>query len=646
MVAIRKDAEQTNHYKQMWMHERNRRIEVEQENIRLRKIVYNTKFSINERAIALEIAEQVKEARHIDEKGRKLFSQKDAANKLGLSRNTIGTAVDILTESGFIKNKDTRPLRDEDGKLVRDKDGHLINTTHLAIDQELYEDFSQAERSAPRKIKDARQKPTCRECGTEEVTIKSTKAIICRNPHCKKCGREVVIEETHIDQQHTDEQTEITHSTVPKIWALDTMDNPNAQILGNKEDGLESNNPPCDIPTPINHLAVISDWLEKRRGTPRIIQATGLLKSEDKYISKPETFEPDLAAYITGKIGHIYGSWLRNTEGKTSVLSFDCDTPHHNDQAQNYLLDLARAGAAAVYWQRQRDRGHLEVYFDNPVDPNIARQWLLEVCPDLEMIPECFPCNGRENRANHALSWPLWQRIAGTVHACKAYAMLPFPHDAGLQEVNPTHIEALANLITVAITPAALVEEFATTLHEREKLQPREQEASEPTGGVIGIKPESIAQIQGERDLVKQVIADFNHTHRIEDMVEVNKKQKFPAIWRGERTASVALDHGGEYATDYGQHGSFPKKLDAYEVYCLINNLDKKADLAERCAQLRRQQSQVVKIVEQGPTVQLFHAEQRFPQRVYTPCIVCSKPKNVLRADGAYVCGVEHSAEV
>src|SRR5437660_994483 len=133
------------HYKKLWTHERNRRIEVEQENIRLRKIVYNTKFSINERAVALEVAEQVKEARHVDEQGKKLFNQKDAAERLGLSRGTISTAVDILEESGFIKDKDTKVLRDKEGKVVVGKDGRPIKTIHLDIEETLYEDFSQAE---------------------------------------------------------------------------------------------------------------------------------------------------------------------------------------------------------------------------------------------------------------------------------------------------------------------------------------------------------------------------------------------------------------------------------------------------------------------------------------------------------------------
>ena len=172
--------------KQMWAHERNHRTEVEQENIRLRKIVYNTKFSINERAVALEVAEQVKEARHVDEQGRKLFSPKIASEKLGLSRGTISTAVDILAESGFVKDKDTKPLRDKEGKLIKGKGGKPISTIHLDIEQDLYEDFSQVERSEPRKIKDNRKQPVfqCQKCLSEDVTIETSRHLVCRNPNC------------------------------------------------------------------------------------------------------------------------------------------------------------------------------------------------------------------------------------------------------------------------------------------------------------------------------------------------------------------------------------------------------------------------------------------------------------------------------
>ena len=129
-------------------------------------------------------------------------------------------------------------------------------------------------------------------------------------------------------------------------------------------------------------------------------------------------------------------------------------------------------------------------------------------------------------------------------------------------------------------------------------------------------------------------------------MVELNRKGKFCAIWRGERTASVALDRSGEYATDYGKNGRFPKKLDAYEVYCLVNQINKKADLAERCAQLRGQKiKRVESIKTDESSTELFPAEQK--QKAHRPvhasCVVCGTPKTVLNASGAYTCGTDHS---
>ena len=140
-------------------------------------------------------------------------------------------------------------------------------------------------------------------------------------------------------------------------------------------------------------------------------------------------------------------------------------------------------------------------------------------------------------------------------------------------------------------------------------------------------------------------------------MVELNKKRKFAATWRGERTPSVALDRSGEYATDYGQNGSFPKKLDAYELYCLLNNIEKKTDLAERCAQLRRAEIKVVSAKEEAvkdmfpeavkmPAIELFATEQKHASGpVYATCVVCGMPKSVKRADGVYVCETDHRKE-
>jgi len=579
------------HYKQMWMHERNRRIEVEQENIRLRKIVYNTNFSVNERIVAIEIADQAKDARHVDEQGRKLFSQKQAVAKTGLSRNTISTSVDILAESGYIKDRETKPLRDKDGKLIKNKKGKPINTIHLDIDQDLYEDFSRAERSIPRKIGEDRKPYTyqCQGCLTEDVTVETDRYLVCKNPNCTKCGQRVLIDTSYKDQLSKEPTTDHFPTEEPislmhKFCASENPINHDAQNLCIKETEDDSINPPR---TSTSSTTAIQEWLEKRRGTDLIIYSTGSLKSADKYLTKSNGYQPDLDAFIAGDIAHIYGSRLRNPQTNTTqVLCFEIDQAEYNDQAPDYLLSLARAGAAPVYWPRQRQRGHLEIYFDQPVDPEAARLWALEICPELGDIPECYPC---QDKANNSLSWPLYQRIGGTVYPCQAKYMLPAPHAGGLQECDPTDKEALASLVTVAVTPATLVEEYSARADELHAEQKREQGRESERGVVNGIKPSPITQVKGNRDLVKQVTADFNRTHRIEDMVDI-QRGKFCATWRGERTPSVALDRDGERATDYGRNGSFPKKLDAYEVYCLINGIDKKADLAERCAVLRSQQ--------------------------------------------------------
>src|SRR5205807_8239033 len=276
----------------------------------------------------------------------------------------------------------------------------------------------------------------------------------------EKCGTKVLIDVSYDEQLEARKEEgdtgkfPVTPNSIQepdhtgKFTSIPTDDNFQAEDTGKFPPILESNsirpesfrpsddsnNPPSASP-----VTILQEWLSKRRGTPRIIWATGSTQAIDKYLSKGENYQPDLEAFIAGKIGHIYGSKLINPQtGKTWVLSFDCDEAEHDDQAQDNMLSLARAGAAPIYWQRnanERRRGHFEFYFDRPVDPEVARLWALEICPELEDIPECYPCLDKKN---NALSWPLYQRIGGEVFPCTAYAILPAPHEAGMQDVDPT----------------------------------------------------------------------------------------------------------------------------------------------------------------------------------------------------------------
>jgi len=567
----------------------------------------------------------------------------DIAKKTGMATKTLQKCLTHCNSIGGLRKK-LEQVRDEDTKQVV-----ATNTYIKQTERTPYPRMFEAEKDrnhggeriycrcgSCRIKKDTKVTYTCMDCGV--VYDKKPEFLPPLPPDDPEDQigltayeheiEDYDLETTVIESAHDPEdQIGLTASHKSNLTQL-SNNYPEDQVgLTAKDD---SNNPPC-----ASSATILQEWLSKRRGTPRIIWATGSTQSSDKYLSKKEDYQPDIEAFIAGKIDHIYGSWLRSADGKTFVLCFEIDQPEHNDQAQDYMLSLARAGAAPVYWQRQRQRGHLEIYFDRPVDPEVARLWALEICPELEDIPECYPCLDKKN---NALSWPLYQRIGNEVFPCTAYVLLPAPHAAGIQEVDPTDLEKLPQLVTDAVTPAALIEEFSIVLNERGKIQPREKDKSERAGGVIGINPSVITQAGSDRDLAKQVIANFNRSNRIENMVEVNKRGKFPAAWRGERTPSVALDRSGEYATDYGRNGSHPKKLDAYEVYCLVNNIDKRADLAERCSVLRQKLESThdkanrsfvaADPLQSKDTTELFSIEKpRGP--VYALCVKCGTPKTV-----------------
>jgi hypothetical protein len=449
----------------------------------------------------------------------------------------------------------------------------------------------------------------CQKCLTEDVTIETSRHLVCRNPNCKACGERVLIDVDYHDQHFEETAEEPTYSAQNldtkelldnSVQILDTIPitKDSVQILDTKETEDDSNKHTHTPSVALDHDSIIKEWLNARRGSAHIIRATGKLDTQGKYVYQAQGYEPDLDAFIAGDEDHIYGSRLLNPEtGKTNLLCFEIDRAEQDAQAENYLLDLSRAGAAAVYWQRyanERRRGHLELYFSDPVAPEVAREWAIEVCPDLEDIPECYPCQVPEDKRKQGLSWPMYQRIGGQVSPCQAKYMLPSPHEGGLQECDPTDKESLATLIRLAVTPAALVKDFAFVLDEREALQPREQERENAVFVFIGIKPKPLTQVQSDRDLAPQVIAEQNDLHSWDEIAAICggwQKGFFKAVWRDERTASVRPDKDGNLACDYGNHGMFPKKLDRYEAYCLAKGIDKKADLVERITEYRRQQS-------------------------------------------------------
>ncbi len=346
--------------------------------------------------------------------------------------------------------------------------------------------------------------------------------------------------------------------------------------------------------TPPHVLQHLSTWLEKRVGDGRIIKATGKSEHAKKYFYEEPGYMPDLAASIAGDREHIYGSRPLRADGTTYLLAFDNDTQTRELLYSGYMTDLARAGISSLCWLRQGGRWHLEIYFDVPVDACAAYAWCLAVCPELAEIAECYPVKtAHEDKRHNALSWPLYQRIGRQVIPCAVAGMLAeLPGEvithAGIRDTKD--LRRLVDLIGLAVTPAALIPPY--TLPPDPDPKPAAPAASKRGGWLLenppGPRPHGPATGEDVRAIV---LAESNAALTWEEVADLcgglDAQGRFKAVWRGERTASVKVDRDGRYACDYGNHGSYPRKLDKFGAWCLAKGIDMKAEITRRCAEYR-----------------------------------------------------------
>src|SRR6266568_261694 len=443
---------------------------------------------------------------------------------------------------------------------------------------------------------------TCPACGSNDVLIT-----------CRSCGSlSTPEEEVTISQDHAEQAVTDTPTLLHKICGVDTINAPlNGDVAGmsprttedtdqdapgetnnGRGDQLvsdvaylpEASSPPPHGPEEEQKTRVTEDdadqviisWLSKRIGHGKLIYATGSAEYSKKYYNKPTGYQPDYPAYLAGDKQHILGSYLSFADKTTFVLAFDIDEPEAHARHEQFLADLASAGACPVYWMRAGDRGHLELYFDRPVAADQARAWCLSVCPELEEVGECYPA---QDKGNQPIAWPLYQRKGDVVTPCRARAILP--HTTQVRSASITNRAGLAKLITAAVTPASLVEAFQMP------------EKSAAAAAVPGRQAAVFPPPAGE-DLAKVVIAEFNRTTTWDAVVAncggFTRDGKFKAVWRNERSPSVAIDANGQFASDYGRTAGFPRKLDKYEVWCLVQGgLEfKRFDLAARIEAYRQ----------------------------------------------------------
>jgi len=323
----------------------------------------------------------------------------------------------------------------------------------------------------------------------------------------------------------------------------------------------------------------LESWLAQRIGHGQVIVSTGNLE-EPKYITKPAGYTPDLAAYLQGKLNHLYGSRPALPNGTTYLLGFDLDAPELDKKHRYMMFRLALAGIASAYWKRRPGRGHLEVYTDAPVDRRAFYAHLLRICPDLAAIPECFPVGSDQNtggadRADFGYSWPLWYRIDDQVYECAADFMFP---DRPGELVSSPGIKSdragLAYLIAQTITPASLIP----------ALPAPEQVAPQEDGGVLVDKPLEVqpsGPYSDADDLAPVVLAAINERLTWEDIAALCgglHRDRFRSPTHDEDKPSVVIR--GKYASDFGRTPSGrPETRDKFGWWCAARGLDQTAEL-------------------------------------------------------------------
>jgi hypothetical protein len=556
------------------------------------------------------------------------------AARLGIHANTVSSSLRRLYEHGMIARDYFYDQEREREYLEATLQPALLTTPQRLQDKTLRKVASAGKKKAPAtasvEIEQGDQGATttttialvCPSCGSKDGHIAFT---------CHSCGTVSSLQEMQSAQSQgaTSDEDEsptppdehvhnncVVINNAPQDSEVLLPDQPHAD-----ETDLGEQPPLSDIAQETSPVIArstadqaIEEWLSRRIGHGRLIYATGRQETQNKYMPLPEGAAPDYARVIAGQRNHVLGSYLLREDSTTWVLCFDLDTPDQYAQYPTFLRAFAAAGAIPVFWQRRGQRGHLEIYFSNPVDPTAAYLWALSVCPGIETADEVFPVQkeiaSRQERAdytalypttsrhNHPLSWPLYVRSGNEVTACVAHVM--FPGRPPIYTVSMSQKPRLASMVQRAITPASIVETFTPP----ENIQRRPGRLPNHEQLILAPAEATQARPASQNEIIRIVIAQFNEATTWEELIErcggSNTDGKFCAVWRGEDTPSVRVDRRDEnYAADYGRLGAGdPFKLDKFELWCRLEAMQagesfqqfKKRELARRCSEYRDHQ--------------------------------------------------------
>jgi len=305
-------------------------------------------------------------------------------------------------------------------------------------------------------------------------------------------------------------------------------------------------------------------------------------------------------------IGHLLGvttlgAFLWSADAYTRALCYDVDDRAGWRMLIRAARQLAQAGYQPLLEESPAGRGgHLWLIFASRVESYAALHHVRTLAPDLAGLAEWWPRPGAQPSGNKVRLPGGRYTVPGLSRWCRLFDI----HGVVLAE-NGT---SAARVLLTMQTPAALVpmlsgdarEDLVRLLAPAPVVPARPVREAQPSARAAG--PDAHWQAKYSSDegrklwfafSQEQIIARFNETHHVRDLLPTESNGYGLATWRGEHTASVAffdranawIDFGAAARRGNGRHDGG----DALELYVRLSGREKQDIMRDLARDLNRE---------------------------------------------------------
>lgn len=505
----------------------------------------------------------------VDDQGRKRTCLKTLSYQIGTSDESIGKHVEKFKTLGLVEKHTIKS---------RAPDGMPVSTVYTAPVEEKIRGIRALTRQEAENKWGGKRCPAC------NSTHLSVKRIIT----CLDCGN-VAIDEKIFGEDEQAGSVEPDGEPKPQDAVTEKAGTSGSEPqdgIREKSNATEPRNPALlnqqwkggpNLSVSASEQLCDDEVLE--RGAELVLEVAGPGREhlemqptgKGKYITvKRPLTKRDTLQHLQG--ARALGAALGHPDGRTRSLCADADNAVGFQMLRNAADKLASVGylpllESSPAQDHHAAGGHLWIIFDALVDARVAWAHCLQVSPELETVMERWP------RKNNKVRLPGGRYVRPGV---TAWCSLLSVADGKMSQNGAEAARLLLSHQTSVAAVSSLWQKLQEQLQESEVPASADQPVLPPIC-LDGAEVDEVWQAKygaGDNFLVKfdcrTLIQRFNETHTLDDIHPRALGSHYaPAIWRGERDASVFYNDDGTWH-DFGQHGDFPAHGDAFDLALLV----------------------------------------------------------------------------